>query len=114
MVFKTEPVIVENLRGGDGHAEIYHILTKDELKGHANLFARIVLKPHCSIGYHQHIGEYEPIYVISGNGIFTDNDKNEIPVSAGDACKMNPGEFHGIKNASETEDLVIIGLVLNA
>lgn len=114
MVRKPEVTVVNNLRGGEGAAEIHHILSKDELRGHGKMYAKVVLHPHCGIGYHLHEDEYEPIFVLSGKGIFTDNFGNETEVFAGDVCTMEPNEKHSIRNASETEDLVIIGLVLNA
>ena len=113
MVRKPELVVVDNLRGGEGPIEIYHILSKDELRGHGKMFAKIVIKPHCSIGYHQHESDAEPLYIVSGDGIFTDDDGNEIKVGKGDVCTMNVGEKHGIRNASETEDLVLIAFVMN-
>lgn len=113
MIRKPEVVIVDNLRGGEGSIEIHHILTKEELKGHGKMYAKIVIHPHCSIGYHQHETDCEPLFILSGKGIFTDNDGNSVEVGSGDVCTMEIGEKHGIKNASETEDLVMMAFVMN-
>jgi len=113
MVRKPELAIVNNLRGGEGAIEIYHILNKDELMGHGKMYAKIVIHPGCSIGYHQHEEDAEQIFILSGHGIFKDNDGNEHDVYEGDVCLMNVGEFHCIKNGSETEDLVFMAIVLN-
>ena len=56
MVRHNEPIVKENLRGGKGHVVFYHILEEKELMGHGSMYARVVIPPHCSIGWHQHIG----------------------------------------------------------
>ena len=50
MVRKENVVIKEGLKGGNGTVEIHHFLTEEELMGHATMYARVVLKPHSSIG----------------------------------------------------------------
>ena len=113
MVRKPELAIVNNLRGGEGAIEIYHILNKEELMGHGKMYAKIVIHPGCSIGYHQHTEDFEPLFILSGKGIFKDNEGTETEVGSGDVCVMNVGDHHSIRNASETEDLVFMAIVLN-
>ena len=43
MVRNTETAFVPNLRGGDGTIEIRHILNKDELMGHASMYAHVII-----------------------------------------------------------------------
>ena len=74
MVRNTETAFVPNLRGGDGTIEIRHILNKDELMGHASMYAHVIIPAHASIGFHQHVENTEPYYVLKGKGIFEDND----------------------------------------
>ena len=64
MVRKTEVAFVPNLRGGEGTVEIRHLLSKDELMGHASMYAHVIIPPHGSIGFHQHVENTEPYYVI--------------------------------------------------
>lgn len=45
MVRNTETAFVPNLRGGDGTIEIRHILNKDELMGHASMYAHAIKNP---------------------------------------------------------------------
>ena len=70
MVRNTETAFVPNLRGGDGTIEIRHILNKDELMGHASMYAHVIIPAHASIGFHQHVENTEPYYVLKGKGIF--------------------------------------------
>ena len=51
MVRKTEVKMVEGLRGGKGTAEVHHIVTAEELRGHGKMYAKVVLAPHSSVGY---------------------------------------------------------------
>ena len=66
MVRKAEIKVVEGLRGGKGRLEMHHILKPEELNGHGRVYALIRMEPHSSIGFHEHIGETEPYYIISG------------------------------------------------
>jgi len=112
MIRKTIDETVQNARGGQGSVVFSHILTKDELLGHANLFAILTVKPHSSVGYHQHVGTFEPYYVLSGKGVFIDNDGTRTEVGPGDVCVINVGDSHGIENNTD-EDLVMVALILN-
>ena len=60
MIRKPEVTFGQNVRDGEGTIEFRHILSKDELMGHGTLFAHIIIPPHSSIGFHQHIGNTEP------------------------------------------------------
>lgn len=112
MVRKAEGVVKEGLRGGEGSAEIFHILTQDELMGHGKMFAEVVLKPHSSIGWHQHVGDTEPYFIIEGEGVFVDDDKSRTTVKPGDACIIKVGQWHSLENNTD-KDLALIALVVN-
>ena len=100
------------MRGGNGDVELEHILAASELNGHGRLYARIRLKPGCSIGYHQHIGDTEPYFILEGHGIFVDNDGSRTEVGPGDVCLIEVGQGHAIENNS-SEDLVFMALIYN-
>lgn len=76
------------------------------------MYALIRMEPHSSIGFHEHIGETEPYYIISGHGTFIDNDGSRIPVGPDDACLIECGQSHGFENDSD-EELVMMALVYN-
>lgn len=112
MVRKERVVIVEGLRGGEGTVELHHLLEKEELLGHCTMFARAVVKPHSSIGWHQHVGNTEPYAIIKGEGVFTDNDGTKTTVYPGDVCLIEVGQWHSIENNTD-EDMEMIALVIN-
>ena len=67
---------------------------------------------HSSIGYHEHLGETEPYYIVSGHGTFIDHDQTRIPVGPDDVCLIACGQSHGFENDSD-EELVMMALVYN-
>lgn len=72
--------IRERMRDGKGSVELQHVFIQDELTGKCRLFARVTLKPGCSIGTHTHDREEEIYYIISGTATVDDN--GEIRSSA--------------------------------
>ena len=113
MVRKPEVKVIEGLRGGKGQVELHHIVSAQELNGHGTMYAMGVLKPGSSIGFHEHIGNTEPYYILKGKGIFTDNDQSRTEVGPGDVCYIEVGQGHALENASEEEDLVFMALIYN-
>ena len=69
--------------GGKGHVIIKDILKGDELKGKCGLYAQVTIEKGCSLGYHEHHGETETYYILSGEGEYVDNGVKR-PVKAGD------------------------------
>lgn len=112
MVKQVRIAKIDNARGGVGSIEMHHFLEEDEMLSHGTLFAKVVIKPHSSIGWHQHVGNTEPYAIIKGDGVFIDNDESRINVKSGDVCVINVGEYHAIENNTD-EDLEMIALVLN-
>ena len=112
MIKKDRVVTVEGMRGGAGSVEIHHILEGEELMGHGTLYARVIIKPHSSIGWHQHVGNTEPYYILKGVGLFIDNDGSKTEVTAGDVCTIEVGHWHSIENNTD-EDLEVLAIVLN-
>ncbi|MCI8400597.1 MAG: cupin domain-containing protein [Lachnospiraceae bacterium] len=112
MVRKENLVVKHEIRGGTGDVYMYHILEENELMGHGTLYARVVLPPGSSIGYHRHVGNTEPYYILKGSGIFVDEKGERVPVQAGDVCVIACGESHGMENTGK-EDLEIMALIIN-
>ena len=68
----------------------------------------IRLRPGDRLGAHYHERVEETFYVTRGSPTMTVNDE-EIPASAGDVFRMEPGDRHDIVNDSgEVADLVFI------
>jgi mannose-6-phosphate isomerase-like protein (cupin superfamily) len=98
------------MRGGKGSVEILHIFRKEELKGKVRLFARLLLKKDCSIGYHPHDGEEEIFYILSGEGLVME-DGAVSRVGPGDAVLTGGGGGHSIENQGG-EPLEILAAIL--
>ncbi|OHD77235.1 MAG: cupin [Spirochaetes bacterium RIFOXYC1_FULL_54_7] len=96
--------------GGKGIVDVIHILEKNELKSHGRLFARNILKPGTSIGFHQHVGDFEIYYIAKGEGVFNDNGVL-IPVCAGDVGIIDNLQSHAIENTGIVE-MEVIAVVL--
>ena len=112
MVRKENGVRIEHLRGGRGYVTVYHVLTREELRGHGSMYARVVLPPGSSVGWHTHVGDTEPYYILRGEADFIDNDGSVTRVTAGDVCILLPGQSHSIENNSDGE-VHLMALIYN-
>lgn len=112
MVRKANIVNVEHLGGGKGTAIVNHIVSKEELLGHGRLYAKVILKPGTSVGWHQHNHDTEPYYILKGEADFIDNDRSVTKVGPGDVCIINVGEFHSLENNSD-DDVEFMALIFN-
>ncbi len=108
---------VDGLAGGKGIAHVYHIVPKDELYGHGRLYARVVLPSGSCVGWHQHIHDTEPYYILRGEGDFYeadsgDDERTKTRVHAGQVCVIRVGQWHCLENTSG-EDLEFMALIYN-
>lgn len=110
-IAKTDQIdqIREHMRCGDGSILIHHILQNENLPANCRMIARITIEPGCSIGEHEHTGEAEIFYILSGRAEMTDNGKL-IELEAGDSCATMNGS-HSIRCAGE-EPLELIGVII--
>lgn len=99
--------------GGKGEVAMTPILPSDPAAffNKGRLFSDVELAPGQTFGDHDHHGEFEVLYILSGEGVCNNNGVRE-PVSAGDVCICNDGEEHGMENTG-TEPLRYIALILN-
>ena len=63
------PNVVQNMRNGEGSVQL--VKYNDDL----NTIVRITITKNSSIGWHIHENDQEIIYVISGSGVLTEDDK---------------------------------------
>ena len=89
---------------------IEKLLEGERLSGKVTLFAKVTILPGDELPYHEHHGETETYYILSGTGMYEDNGK-AIPAEAGDVFFCKDGDGHGIKNTG-TEDLTFVALIL--
>ncbi len=102
----TENVV--NMRGGDG-VVIKQTIAPAEPSVHMRLLARFTIKKGCSIGKHQHLGEIEYYYILSGEGVVSEDDGDK-PVGPGDVVITGWGQSHSIRNERD-EDLVFVAVI---
>lgn len=107
---ERETITVEHASGGDGYIQKEALIAGEELGDHCKMFSRVTIKPGCGLGYHEHHGETETYYVISGTGTYDDNGTS-VSIEAGDVTFCADGAGHSVKNTG-TEDLVFVALIL--
>ena len=62
------------------------------------------------MGYHEHHGESETYYILTGQGEYNDNGVYR-PVGVGDITYTPSGKGHGLANTGNT-DLVFMALII--
>jgi mannose-6-phosphate isomerase-like protein (cupin superfamily) len=107
---ELKSVVFPKRFGGQGEIKITNLLEIDQMQGKGRLFARNLLTPGSSLGWHQHKGDSEAYYILSGEGAVDDNG-SKVQVSAGDVVFTAEGESHSIENIG-SEDLEFIALIL--
>jgi len=107
---ELKEVVNENMRGGNGSVIITHLADQNEMLDKSRLFAKLTIKPGCSIGYHVHENETEIFHIISGTAVYDDNGK-QMELSSGDVTVTPAGCGHSIANNGDT-DLTVIALIV--
>ena len=108
---ELKEAVTENMRGGNGSVIINHLTDAEGLNNKGRLYARMILKPGCSIGYHEHNGELEIYYILKGRAVYDDNGEGNILLNAGDVTFTLSGQGHGIANESG-EDTELMALIV--
>jgi quercetin dioxygenase-like cupin family protein len=71
------------------------------------VIGRTVFAPGSRHELHRHANAEEFQYLLSGEGVVLNADE-EVPVKPGEVVFTPAGEWHGFRNASETEDAVLL------
>lgn len=98
-------------RAGSGKIMGYRYLTAEDMKNKTTGFYMNELMPDSEIGFHQHVGNEEIYFILSGKGLVNDNGKEDY-VEAGDMVFTQSGEYHGMKNIGE-DKLKFIAFIVN-
>ena len=101
---------IEHASGGAGHLLKEMLLSREQMGDGCRTFARVTLEEGCELGYHEHHGETETYYILSGQGLYNDNGK-EILVQAGDVTFCDDGCGHGLKNTGN-DAIEFVALIL--
>jgi len=75
-----------------------------------NFYARVLLKPGMEVHRHQHIGESESYFILSGIGLFDDNG-TMVEVKKGDITFTPDGHYHNLIN-NGNEILEFMALII--
>lgn len=105
-----ETIRVDHASGGKGYILKKPLLNEQQLNGKCRLYAEVTIPPDCSLGYHEHHGESETYYILSGTGEYDDNGTKRT-VTTGDVT-FTPDNFgHGIVNIG-TDNVVFMALII--
>lgn len=102
--------IIKEMCGGIGEVKVEHILGKKELNEKCGLYAKVTIEPNSTLGYHEHHGESETYYILSGEGEYDDNGKTKN-VKAGDITYTPNGCGHALKPTGN-EPIVFMALII--
>lgn len=67
--------------------QVEKLLNKQQMDDKLGLFAKVTILPDESLDDHEHHGETETYYILSGTGSYHDNGK-AIPAKSGDVFFM--------------------------
>lgn len=109
-IMRRETKYRGKLHGGRKDAIFDYLLGTDDLAGRDAMFAKIKLEPDGLIGYHEHNGETETYYILSGEGIYNDGEKNYL-VKPGEIYHCENGKGHSIENVGK-DFLEFIALIM--
>ncbi len=98
-------------RGGKGELILHHLLDKEQLFNKGRLLSLSVLEPGASLGFHEHIGEMEFFYIVSGVAEIFDG-RQTYTLYAGDSFYTGDGQGHSIESVGEKK-LEYIALILH-
>lgn len=96
--------------GGEGQGEFKDLVPPELLKGEARMFNLVTLEPGAAIGLHDHTGNFEIYYLLTGKGLCNDNGQ-DVEVEAGDVVYTADGAQHSLKNIGD-DPLVMVASVI--
>ena len=102
----------ESSTGNGAKITVEELLDEIQMNGKCSLFAKVTMEPEAVLGYHEHHGETETYYILSGEGVYDDNGVKS-PAKAGDVFFCKDGGGHGI-SCKSAEPLVFMALIIKA
>ncbi len=112
MIVRNEEMkrtVRSNMRGGEGEVVVTNLMDAQQM-AHTRLFSTLTLETGCSIGEHDHVNETEYYWILSGEGIVTEEDGDHV-VRVGDLVVTGGGASHAIRNEQE-ETLTLLALII--
>ena len=97
---------------GNGKEELrLDLILDEELGDKCRLYAKVTIPAGSTLGYHEHEGEGESYFVLSGAAIYDDNGTKR-KIAAGDTTWTPSGTGHGVDNSAGSEDFVFVALIV--
>ena len=87
------------------------LVLDEELGDKCGLYAKVTIPAGSTLGYHEHHGEGESYFILSGEAVYDDNGTKRR-ISAGDTTWTPSGSGHGVDNSAGSEDLVFMALIV--
>jgi len=115
MIRKAEQMRTEllpNLKDGKDTVKVVNFIEGEEVDNKGRLFGISIIPVGGSIGYHQHVGDFEIYYILQGKALVNDNGE-EAFLESGDMMYCKEGDFHSIQNIGAVE-LQYVALILNS
>ncbi len=97
---------------GKGELKLELIL-EEELGDKCGLYAKVTIPAGSVLGYHEHHGEGESYFVLSGSALYNDNGTTRT-IGPGDSTWTPSGSGHGVDNSAGTEDFIFMALIVKA
>ena len=94
-----------------GDVRLEKLIGPAEAADKVGLFARVVVPPGAAVPYHQHDGNGEVYYFLTGEGEYSDNGAVRT-VKPGDVTWTPDGSSHGVVNKGGS-DLTFMALIIN-
>ena len=99
---------------GNGKGELkLELILDEELGDKCRLYAKVTIPAGSTLGFHEHHGNNECYFILSGEGVYDDNGVKRT-VKAGDVTWTPDGSGHGLSNEGGKEDIVFMALIINS
>ena len=99
---------------GNGRGELkLDLVLDEELGDKCGLYAKVTIPAGSTLGYHEHHGEGESYFILSGEAVYDDNGTKRT-IGPGDITWTPDGSGHALDNSSGAEDLVFMALIVNS
>ncbi|RRD66162.1 cupin domain-containing protein [Fretibacterium sp. OH1220_COT-178] len=96
-------LVRREIQGGKGEAHCLYAISKGEgpEKSRFKMAATMTLDPGASIGIHTHETDEEIYVILSGKGMYTDDDGSRSEVGPGDITLTMRGQKHGLEVSND-------------
>ena len=99
---------------GNGKGELkLDLVLDEELGDKCGLYAKVTIPAGSTLGYHEHHGEGESYFILSGEAVYGDNGVKRT-IRAGDSTWTPDGSGHAVDNSAGKEPIVFMALIVNS